>query len=100
MAGLDVFEHAVAAEDADEHGGVAAHFGVAAEEAVDVVEDLHRIGAHGHAGKAPCSMVVSSAAPRPLPLTSAMRNRGAVFAHRNHIEVVAAHFSGRDNARR
>ncbi len=35
MAGFDVFEHAVAAHDADEHGGVAADFGVAAEETVD-----------------------------------------------------------------
>ena len=39
---------------------------------------------------APCSMVVSSAAPRPFPLTSAMRIAVRSSADRNHVEVVAA----------
>ncbi len=43
--------------------------------------------------KAPCSIVVSRAAPRPLPLTSAMRMAVRSSLDRNHVEVVAAHFS-------
>ena len=60
-------------DHADKHRGVAAHLGMAAKEPVDVVEDLHRVGAHSQTRKGPCSMVVSSAAPSPLPLTSAIR---------------------------
>jgi hypothetical protein len=38
-------------------------------------------------------MVVSSAAPRPLPLTSAMRTAVRSSLDWNHVEVVAADFS-------
>jgi len=73
MAGADEFEGASTVDDAEEHGCVTAHLRVSAEELVDVVEDPDRIGLQVMPERAPCSMVVSRAAPRPLPETSAMR---------------------------
>ena len=49
MTGLDVFKSTVATDNADEHRDVAAHLGVQAEEAIEIVKHFHRIGAHGEA---------------------------------------------------
>ena len=41
---------------------------------------------------APCSMVVTSAAPKSFAADIGNENRGAIFADWNDVKVVAAHF--------
>src|SRR5271157_3194343 len=51
MTCLDVVKHAVAINQAEEHGCIVAHLRVFAEELIDLLENSHRIAAQGHSGK-------------------------------------------------
>jgi hypothetical protein len=51
MGCLDVAKRAVAVNHTEEYGCVVAHFGVFAEELIDLIENLDRITAQGHSRK-------------------------------------------------
>ena len=93
MACLDVFEHAVAADDADEHGGVAADFVVAAEKFVDVVEDRDGIGAHREARQRALQHGGEQSRTQAFAADVGDEEGGAVLVDREHVEVVASDFS-------
>jgi len=73
MSGIDVLEFPITAENTKKHGGVFAYFRMLAQEIIDVIKNSHRIGAMVMPESAPWSIVVSRAAPSPLPETSAIR---------------------------
>jgi hypothetical protein len=90
MSGIDVFDIAIATENAEKHGGVTAHFGVFAEKVVDVIEHTRRVRAHGHAGKS--ALQHGREQRRAEAFAGDVRDKEgcAVITHRKHIEVVPA----------
>jgi hypothetical protein len=90
MAGIDVFEITIAAENAEKHRGVTAHFGMFAKKIVDVVEHTRGVGAHRHAGKS--ALQHGREQRRAQAFAGDVRDQEgcSVIAHRKHIEVVPA----------
>ena len=90
MSGIDVLEISITAENTKKHGGVFAHFGVLAQKVVDVIENSHRIGAHGHTGK--CALQHGREQSRAKTFAGDVRDQkcSSIIAHRKHIKVVSS----------
>ena len=80
---------AVVVEDAEEHGGVAADFGVAAEEAVDVIDDTGGVGAESHGGKRALQHGGEQGGAKSFARDVGDEEGGAAFADGKDVEVVA-----------
>ena len=92
MAGLDVFQPAIAIQQCEEHGCIAAHSAMRAEKFVDVVEDAHRVRAQGHRGKRSLQHHGQQRRPQTFAADIGNQKRGALGSDGECIEVVAAHF--------
>src|SRR5690349_20749454 len=91
MTCIDELESAIAVQDTEEHGGVAADLGMFAQEAIDVIEDQHRIRAGGHAGKRPLKHRREQRRAESFPGNIGDEKGGAVVTHGKHVEVVSTY---------
>ena len=96
MAGVEIFEIAVAVENPEKHGGVPADLGVLAKEIIDVMEDARGIGAEGHARQGALEHGGEQRGANSFPGNVGDDEGGAVVAHRKHVEVIAAQRRGRE----
>ncbi len=90
MTGVDEFEVAFLVENAEEHGGVAADFGMAAEEFVDVIDDTSGIGAEGHGGKRALEHGGEESGAETFAGDVGEEEGGAFVAQGEDVEIVAA----------
>src|SRR6266436_5989598 len=88
MAGVDEFEVAIIIKNAEEHGGVAAYFGVAAEKAIDVIEHPRGVGTEGHGGKRALQHGGEQGSAEAFAGDIGNEKGCAAFANRKDIEVV------------
>src|ERR1700733_10537466 len=91
MAGIEEHELTVTAQDAKEHGGIAAHFRVLAQKPIHVIEHHHRVRSAGHAGKR--ALEHGRDQRRAEPFAGHVRNKEGrpVLTHWKYIEVITAH---------
>src|SRR5256885_3365280 len=91
MAGVDVFELALFIEHAEEHGGVAAHLGMAAEKTIEVVEDAHRVGTQAHTGQNALQHSGEQGRAEALAGNVGNQKSSAIVAEREDVEIISAH---------
>ena len=95
MAGIQIFQIAVAVENAKEHRRVAANLGVLAQESIDVLENARGIGADGHARKRALQHGGQQRGAQAFAGNVGDQESGAVFVDRKHVEIVAANLLAR-----
>ena len=91
MPSIDVLEFSIAAESAEKHGGIAAHFGMFAQEIIDVIKNTGRVGAHCHSGKS--ALKHGREQRRAEAFAGDVRDEKgrAVVAHGKNIEIITSH---------
>ena len=83
-------------QNAEKHRGIAAHFGVVAQETVDVIQDSRGVCADRHAGKR--ALEHGGHHRRAKPFTGYIGDAETRCDphHREDVEIIAAHCEARE----